>query len=489
MSKKEQEKQIQKLIKRVLNDKATRIAIVTKDHSWFFSIYCSLYVKYATAPFQYEMFAITEDEDIKIAVVTAFRNSAKSTIFTMSYPLWAILGKQQKKFIVLAGQTQSKAQVYLQNIKYELENNELLRADLGPFQEERNQWGAQALIIPRFGAKITITSTEQSIRGLRHHQHRPDLIIIDDAEDINSVRTREGRNKTWEWLTGDVIPAKDEKTKIIVVGNLLHEDCLLKRLETKIIKGDIKGVYREYPIINENGKSLWPARYPTNEAIEQKRKETLDDVVWHREYLLKIISSADQIVRPEWIKYYDAIPDIVHGNDYRCTAIGIDLAISQKDSADYTAMVPGKVFGYGKDMKIYILPNPINERLTFPETVVRAKLLSNIYTTTKAPNLYIEEVAYQTALIQELKRQGFEAEGMQVHGQDKASRLRLTTYLIKEGQIMFPKTGCEELIEQLVGFGKETHDDLADAFAILILKSIEKNFSLGTAGLGRGDTI
>jgi len=38
---------------------------------------------------------------------------------------------------------------------------------------------------------------------------------------------------------------------------------------------------------------------------------------------------------------------------------------------------------------------------------------------------------------------------------------------------MFPKQGAEELIEQIVHFGVEKHDDLADAFSIVILQIIE----------------
>ena len=41
-------------------------------------------------------------------------------------------------------------------------------------------------------------------------------------------------------------------------------------------------------------------------------------------------------------------------------------------------------------------------------------------------------------------------------------------HLIKTGKILFPKKGCEELLRQLVHFGVEKHDDLADAFSVLI---------------------
>ena len=58
---------------------------------------------------------------------------------------------------------------------------------------------------------------------------------------------------------------------------------------------------------------------------------------------------------------------------------------------------------------------------------------------------------------------------------DKAARLRLTTPLLKDARVLFPEDGCEELIDQLLGFGKERHDDLADAFSILVLKIVENN--------------
>jgi hypothetical protein len=57
---------------------------------------------------------------------------------------------------------------------------------------------------------------------------------------------------------------------------------------------------------------------------------------------------------------------------------------------------------------------------------------------------------------------------------DKRSRLALTTHLIQTGRILFPRHGAEELINQIVNFGVEKHDDLADAFSILILNCIEE---------------
>jgi len=201
------------LFEKILTDKVLRKNIVQKSFEHFFPIYFHRYMEYKSAQFHEEIFRILENDAIKFAVIVAFRGSAKSTIITTAYVLWSILGVQQRKFIVICGQTEQKARQYLLNIKNQLLNNELLRKDLGPFEEEKNSLGnATALIIKRLNVKIMISSTEQSIRGMRHDEHRPDLIILDDIEDTNSVKTREGRDKPFNWLTSEIIPAGSKKT-------------------------------------------------------------------------------------------------------------------------------------------------------------------------------------------------------------------------------------------------------------------------------------
>ncbi len=474
------------MFEKILGDKVLRKEIVQKRLEYFFPIYFHKYIEYETAPFQKEIFNILEDEKIKLAVIVAFRGSAKSTIITTAYVLWSILGVQQRKFIVICGQTEQKARQYLMNIKDELLHNDLLKKDLGPFEEEKNSLGnATALIIKRMNVKIMISSVEQSIRGMRHKEHRPDLIILDDIEDTNSVKTREGRDKTFNWLTNEVIPAGNKRTRIIAVGNLLHEDSVLKRLKEKIENKEtkyLKGVYREYPIVDEKGNSLWLGKYPTPEDIEAEREKTMNDIAWFREYLLKIVSTLEQVVRPEWIQSYRELPKI----SLRSIAIGIDLAVSEKESADYTAMVVGHVYGHGKKMKIYIQPHPINERITFP---VQTEYIKSLVAIQKQRHsrvkLYIEDVGYQRALIQVFESNKYDVEGVPARS-DKITRLRFTTSLLEEGRILFPEKGCEELIEQLIGFGKEKHDDLADAFAIMVIKVIENNPKGGSWGVFNG---
>jgi len=478
------------LIKKMIKDRKVRIAITRKSHWYFFHFYFAHYVKCPIATFHEEIFSILDNEKIKLAVIVAFRGSAKSTLITTSYVLWSILGIQQNKFVVICGQTEQKARQYLMNIKNELLNNELLRNDLGPFEEEKNSLGnATALIISRLKVKIMISSVEQSIRGMRYGENRPDLIILDDIEDINSVKTREGRDKTFNWLTGEVIPAGSSKTRIIAVGNLLHEDSLLKRLQKKIEGGEMErmnAIYKEYPIVNEKGEPLWLGKYPNQDAIEYEREKTMNEIAWHREYLLKIISSDEQVVKPDWIQFYKELPDF----GLRCIVVGADLAISEKETADYTAMVSAYIYGYGNNMRIYIQPNPINEKIPFPIQVEKIKSLVSVHSQKiHRVKLYIENVRYQQALVQMFDIKKYDIEGVSFGKTDKRSRLQLTTSFLKEGKILFPEKGCEELIEQLTGFGKEKHDDLVDAFTMLVLKAIENNPNRVMSGTGRPDAI
>jgi hypothetical protein len=49
------------------------------------------------------------------------------------------------------------------------------------------------------------------------------------------------------------------------------------------------------------------------------------------------------------------------------------------------------------------------------------------------------------------------------------ARLRVAARYIKNGTVKFPRTGCEQLLNQLFGFGSEKHDDLVDALVYLVL--------------------
>lgn len=454
----------------IVKDRQVRRSIARQSHLMFFYIHFAHYVTYPIAEFQKDIFRITEDLSIKLAVIVAFRGSGKSTLISFSYALWAILGIQEKKFVLIISQTRAQAKMHMMNLKRELETNVLLRSDLGPFQEEEGEWGASSLVFTALGARITALSTESSIRGLRHNQYRPDLIICDDLEDLASVKTHESRQKTYNWLTSEAIPGGDRNTRVIVVGNLLHHESLVMHLKKDIDEGQRGGLFRAYPILNEAGEPLWPGKYGTKEDIEEERKKSGNEYSWQREYLLNIIADEDQVIDEKWVQYYDELPS--DPNKYRQVYMGVDLAISQKETADYTAIVSGLMQGYEKDFCLYILPNILNRRMNFPETIVQIENLYLANKKMKTTSLLVEEVGYQKAVIDQLLTQSIKATGVKVTS-DKRSRLITVSTLIKSGKIKFPRKGAEDLIRQIVGFGSEAHDDLVDAFTIIAHQAIE----------------
>ncbi len=466
------------IFERLLKDRSARIAAVRQSHLLFFHIYFSRYVKYGTAPFHKEMFELTENTRVPLAVIVAFRGSGKSTIVTTSYPLWAILGEQKKKFVLIISRVQAQAQQHLRNIRHEVESNHILASDLGPFTPEDGQFGLQALVFKKLGAKIMIASVDQSIRGFRHLEHRPDLIILDDVEDTASVKTQENRNSAWQWFTSEILPIGSDGTRIFAVGNLLHRDSLLKRIETQISLGTL-GVYREYPIVKDD-VPLWLSKYPNLDAVEAERKRIMDRVSWHREYLLEILPDDDQLILPQWIQRYDTLPT----EHARYTIIGLDPAISKEASADCTAIVALRVYGSREKMKVFVLPQIINKRLTFNETIQETENLSRIVGDGSLAHIYAEKVAYQQALIEQLKVRGNPVDGISPGGHDKHARLASVTHFFETGKLFFPKTPLAEvLINQLLGFEVEKHDDLVDALTLALHQVMHKDRYGGSYGV------
>ena len=464
------------LFQTMTKDRKVRREICKNSLLHFLSFYYAHYLKYPTADFQKEMISDLQNSSSDLFIV-AFRGSAKSTIVTTAYAVWSILGVQQKKFCLILCQTKVQAKQHMKNIRQELENNSLLRNDLGPFEEESDEWGSFSIVFKNHNARISVASTEQSIRGIRHNEHRPDLIICDDIEDIASTRNREMRDKTHQWLFSEVVPAGSNHTRLIIVGNLLHEDSVLMRIKKDILSEKRSGIFREYPLIDEQAVCLWPGRYPNQESLDREKAKVVNESFWQREYLLKIIPDEQQVIHREWIQYYDDLPitNKYTKTEYLYTIIGTDLAISEKDSADFTSFVSIQVYKHGDKKIAYVLPNIVNKRLNFVQQIEILTSLYKQYPSNYKNSVLIENVGYQQSLSDSLKPHNVKTTLVSITS-DKRSRLACTAYLIQTGGILFPKNGtADELINQIINFGVERYDDLADAFSLLLLKILEED--------------
>lgn len=275
----------QKDLQNILQNKKLRQRLAYDDPMWFSLIYLKCYFSYPLAPFHLEMFKMIKDPKLKFIVVMAFRESGKSIIMNTANALWSILGKPRKRFVIIVSQTQEQAKVHFGNIKEELLYNELLREDFGPFTDDESEWKKMSLELVYHGSKVLSVSKEQHIRGMKYKSSRPDLIICDDLEDTISASDCEQRKTTYNRFMNEMIPAGDGNTKIIVLGNLLNMDSLLMRLKENIEAGEIKGVFKVYPLLDDGNNILWPGRFPTLRSIE-RFKETKTNEVWNKEFIL-----------------------------------------------------------------------------------------------------------------------------------------------------------------------------------------------------------
>jgi predicted phage terminase large subunit-like protein len=454
------------LLEKVKTSPAMRRELASRDILWFFVLYFPHYIQYEIAPFHKEMLSLLQDESVRFLATVAFRGSAKSTYCQLVYPLWSILCKRNKHFAVLVNQTQSRGQQALLNIRQECELNNLLIEDFGPFVTASSEWSNSTLVFPEYRARITAVSVSESVRGVRHGEFRPDLIVADDIEDVASSRTQEGRDKAWEFLNSELIPAGDRNTKIVMIGNLVHSDSVMMRVKERITDQRLDGVFRHYPL-ERNSLALWTGKYPDKASIDLLKKQ-VSHVDFQREYMLKIISRDEQIVLPEWIQYWQEMPTKISE-----VLIAIDPAFSEKDTACKSAIIVGTIVGSGKQSKLYIHSFPFNQRCRQPKLIAEIEKIYAQVSKLCTCKILVEQAGQQLGLIDSLKAQGLPVIGVPIKG-DKYARLSTSSLYIKDGSVLFPKQGNEELVNQLIFFGSEQYKDLADAFSLVTGYLIEK---------------
>lgn len=420
------------------------------------------------AEFQREILALLQNENNKTIVITAFRNSAKSTFCSLLLPIWSIVGTHRKKNVLIVCRTEQKAQQTLSNIRTLLETHELLCADHGAFYDGNDEWNRQTLVIPKYDARITVVSIAESIRGIRHKQYRPDLIVYDDIEDVQATKTQESRDKTWDTIMAEFMPAGTKDTRHVFIGNLVHMDSVMVRLRNLIQKGKMSGIYRNYPLVDADDRILWTGMYPDSTAVEALRHQQASDIDFLREYMLKILPDGSQIIRPEDIHRY-TLSELLPRADFRMYLISIDPAVSTATTADFTAIIVFMIYGSGKTLKICIKPHPINRRMELPDIITEIKLLLLSLGPDPVYKILVEGGSTQKGLTQMLQYEGLNAQDVTPQGNDKRTRVSIAKRWI-ENNIFFPESGTEELELQLYGFETEKHDDLVDALTLATLE-------------------
>ena len=430
------------------------------------------------AMFHQEMIdALDSVDDLnKYIAIMGFRGSAKSTILE-AFALWSLINGKHN-FIIYIRSTIDDAKMSLANIRNRIEENKQLQQDfnivLGDKHHDfREKWSESQITVGE--CTMMARSRGQKIRGKKFKKSRIDLIIGDDLEDIKDADTKEKREATRQWFFAEVLPATKQgvladNVKVVLLGNLVHKDCLIKHLaKSNIVK------VLEFWLFDKDGNITWQGLYPDMVAVEREHQkvliagEGLGEIIWAREYLGKEVDPEDMLLSLSDIQYY---PDEWLQRKAERAGVGVDFAISKKQTADYTAMVKGiDVKNDEGELRLLIMKNNVEKRLNFAETIQEAVNINNIMP--HGTKFYPEKVAYQQSAIEIMEKNGISVIPMPAVG-DKKARIASACFYVKNGRVLFPREGAEKVITSLVGFGIEAHDDSADAFADLVLGMIKR---------------
>lgn len=222
-----------------------------QDFLAFRKYYFEHYHKTPDGVFQKEvsglLSGVVQGRIVRLAVA-APRGFAKSTIVSLEFVIYCICHKK-RNFIVVISNTQSQAIGFLRDIKREFETNERLISDFPEVFEsdQKNaelRW-AQDEIITANGVKVLALGTGQQIRGRRHGEFRPSLIILDDIETNEASRNPESFDNLEDWLTKAVLKSGDSSTSAIFIGTLHSPNSLLSKFtDPRQVPGWTTRVYK-----------------------------------------------------------------------------------------------------------------------------------------------------------------------------------------------------------------------------------------------------
>lgn len=205
-----------------------------KDYEFFARTYFPHYVKHENAAlhnYLYKRFPEIVDNDIgDHEAIAAPRGNAKSTIVTQIGVIWCLV-TGRKKYPVIVMDALDQALPMLEAIKAELAFNPRLTMDFPEATGQGRVWQVGTIVTAN-DAKVQVFGSGKRMRGLRHGPHRPDLVIGDDLENDENVRSPEQRDKLESWLKKTVLSlgAADDSMDVVIIGTILHYDSVLNRL-------------------------------------------------------------------------------------------------------------------------------------------------------------------------------------------------------------------------------------------------------------------
>lgn len=297
--------------------------------------------------------------------VAAPRGHAKSTNLTFKDTIHAIV-YQYKHYIILISDTYDQAKGFLEAIKEELEENTVIQNDFGDLTGKI--W-REDVIVTKTKIKVQAKGAAQKMRGLKHKNWRPDLIILDDCENDELVRTPEQREKLKNWYYKAVSKCGDSYTDFVFIGTMLHYDSLLakimKNAKYKTVKYRAVIEFSKSPlwdeweeIFNDLGnenheedardffeqhkeemlsgtKVLWEDKLSYYQLMEMRVSE--GEAAFNSEEQNEPINPEDCLFNEEWFDYYNPF-EVDFSNGFEFFGF-VDPSLGKSKKSDYSAII------------------------------------------------------------------------------------------------------------------------------------------------------
>ncbi len=408
-------------------------------------------------------------------VVEIPREHGKTTLRSFATPIWlALTGR--KRHVVIVGESLAQACEHLSNIKDELNENLWVRVGFGDYGERTaKRWSSEMIVLGN-GVVIRAMGKGQSVRGMIRRGNRPDLIIIDDPQKLGGVKNHEQREKDWQWVLAEILPALDKKKgDLLINGTRLHRFCITAHAAAMAAMVEVNdaGETRKanawtatrYEAI-EDGKPLWPGRYSLDDL--HRIKADVGTSAWAREYRNAPHEDGAAAFNEEWLRYEEVPHDVSLER-----AVFMDAA-GGNETGDYTAVVEAvKVTEDGHPLKGVVFATRAWVTRETPRMGARrlasAARANNGFPIARAGvenDTYGELGRLVRDAVKDLAKDGGPTVPVRTvdHRTNKVERIMRLQAPAETGMLRFaPELKGSLLVEQLLDIPMGSHDDGPDA--------------------------
>lgn len=407
-----------------------------------------------------------DDDSIQLGGIIAHREFGKSSLTQVAYEARNILF-QLRNFIVTISCSATQAIMHSDNLRTELTTNDIIKKWFGDIKSEtfrKDFWKTNT------GITVLPRGQGQKVRGIIEQGNRPDLIILDDLEDDESVLNPDTRMKLKRWFFASVLGAvasagreMDTGWKILFCGTILHEDSLLMNLFE-----DPAWSFLKLPLCSPTYVSNWP-EFKTDEECK-KLADTLGNQGLHdvfaREYLCEPVSAEHAIFKPEFFQYYEQGAEELKDSNIENVVI-VDPAKTLKDRSDDTAIVGISV--NMENHKIYVR-DVVSGQLTPDEQYEEAiAMCSRIGAFTLGVEVTALNEFITQPLLNEIIRRKLPLNVVELTPRaNKPERIGSLVPYYRMGFVYHLKECCTALEGQLVAFPRSAKDDIMDALAYIV---------------------